>query len=74
MKILEENINNNRTKMKFLCSCGKEFYMPLTQFVTDGKRYCNSCAKSKRYDGVFDYNAVIKKNAMILTILYYQIM
>lgn len=61
VKILEENINNSRTKMKFLCSCGKEFYMPLTQFVTDGKRYCNSCAKSKRYDGVFDYNAAIKK-------------
>jgi len=60
-KIIEEEYVNSRTKMRFICSCGTEFKADLLQLVSDGKRYCNYCAKSKRYDGNDYYEIALNK-------------
>ena len=59
VKILSKVFHNSLEKMEYQCSCGEIFKMDNSQFVS-GKRYCNHCAKSKRYDGKTDYNALIK--------------
>ena len=61
--ILENEYINQKTKMKFKCSCGDIFYMDLSSF-TSGKRYCNHCAKSKRYDGLVNYTSIIEKECI----------
>lgn len=50
VKVINGKYKNNSTMLKFICSCGKEFETNISQFVSDNKRYCNYCAKSKRYD------------------------
>lgn len=60
VKLLSKVYNNSHEKMEYICSCGKKFTMTLNQFVTDKKRYCNFCSKSKRYDGAFDYYSIVK--------------
>lgn len=60
VKILSKEYINNRQKILFLCSCGKEYQMNVLSFVSGKKRYCNYCAKSKRYDGLSDYTMEIK--------------
>lgn len=69
--VLDEKYVNKTTKMAFKCSCGKIFYMNLNSFVS-GKRYCNFCSKSKRYDNLVDYQKIIndecdKRNYTLLT-------
>lgn len=60
VKIISQQYHNSSEKLQFRCSCGNLFEMDNGQFVS-GKRYCNFCAKSKRYDGRTDYNALIKE-------------
>lgn len=57
--VLENEYINSRKKMKFKCSCGNYFDMNISSFVGENKRYCNHCAKSKRYDGLRDYTQLI---------------
>lgn len=57
--VLEKQYINSTTKMKFRCSCGEVFTMSGSSFVS-GKRYCNYCAKSKRYDGLIDYQKIVE--------------
>ena len=59
-KILDTVYKNANTKMKFVCECGNIFEMDLNLF-NDGKRYCNYCSKSKRYDGLVDYQSLVEK-------------
>lgn len=59
-KLLTEEYIDARTKMLFQCECGKEYYANLDA-LRQGKRYCNFCAKSKRYDGLVDYNKLIQQ-------------
>lgn len=58
--ILEDHYTNKTKKMMFKCSCGEIFHMSLNAF-NSGKRYCNFCSKSKRYDGLIDYTSIIKE-------------
>lgn len=60
-KIAETNYTGSKTKMKFICSCGEEFYMTVNSLVTDNKRYCNFCSRSKPYDGLIDYTKLIQE-------------
>ena len=50
VKVIDGTYQNRTTKLKFICSCGAEFEANISQFTSDGKRYCNFCSKSKRYD------------------------
>ena len=59
MELLSETYENANSKLKWLCkSCGKEFKMSWGDALR-GKRYCNFCAKSKRFDGYKDYTLEI---------------
>lgn len=59
MELLSETYENAHSKLKWLCkNCGKEFEMSWDSAL-GGKRYCNFCAKSKRFDGYKDYTLEI---------------
>ena len=58
--IRDVSFENAMQKMHFKCSCGNDFTMNLNQF-TSGKRYCNYCSKSKRYDGLVNYTKLISE-------------
>lgn len=60
LTLLESKYINTNAKMKFKCECGVEF---LTKWghIQGGKRYCNFCAKSKRFDNLRDYTKEIKE-------------
>lgn len=61
IELLSDTYENSKVKLKWLCkNCGKEFYMSWNDAIS-GKRYCNYCAKSLRYDNFRDYYAEIKK-------------
>lgn len=51
---------NSRSKLEFKCECGKSFFTTTSELY-NGKKYCNSCARSKRYDTVdfTDYNLLV---------------
>lgn len=59
VKLLSDKYINSRTKLRFVCSCGNNFETDMLQFVSDKKRYCNYCSKSKRYDSN-DYTEQIR--------------
>lgn len=58
--IISNCYHNNAEKLQYQCSCGRLFEMTTSQFVSERKRYCNYCSKSKRYDGKTDYITLIK--------------
>ena len=58
--LLEDKYLNSNTDMKFRCECGKEFSTTWNN-IMQGKRYCNFCAKSKRFDNYRDYTKEIKE-------------
>lgn len=60
VKILSNQFIGNRNKLQFKCTCGKLFKADMLAFVSDGKRYCNSCSKSKRFESN-KYIEAIKK-------------
>ena len=55
--ILSTEYQNNNTKLKFLCSCGTEFVATNNEIVA-GKRYCEFCERSKRFNNN-DYTPTI---------------
>ena len=58
LSLLEDKYLNSTTKMLFKCECGKQFYTTWSDILR-GKRYCNFCAKSKRFDNFRDYTKEI---------------
>lgn len=58
--LLSNTYNNSRTKLLLKCVCGKEFEANWLD-IHAGKKYCNYCAKSKRWDGLVDYNNLVEK-------------
>lgn len=44
-KLLSTEYKNNRTKMLFLCKCGKKFSTSFEKFKHRNKRQCNGCGK-----------------------------
>lgn len=58
--IQDTSFDDINQKINFRCSCGNNFTMKLSQFVS-GKRYCNYCSKSKRYDGLLNYTKIISE-------------
>ena len=46
--------------MLLRCECGTEFEVNWSDIYA-GKKYCNYCAKSKRFDGLVDYNDLVAK-------------
>lgn len=59
VKILSTEYMNNKTKLAFQCSCGECFEMTIND-LTNGKRYCNYCARVKRYDAN-DYTSNVQE-------------
>lgn len=69
--LLESKYIDSQTGMLLQCECGDTFKATWNN-VLGGKRYCNFCAKSKRFDGNFNYTKAIKdhcqlKNYTLLT-------
>lgn len=59
MELLSETYENNHSKLKWLCkNCEKEFEMSWSDALR-GKKHCNFCARSKRFDGYKDYTLEI---------------
>lgn len=61
LTFLENKYLNSKTKMKFKCECGTEFLTTWNN-VQSGRRYCNFCSKSKRFDNFRDYTKEIKEH------------
>jgi hypothetical protein len=57
--LLEEKYNNSSTNMSFQCECGTIFNATWNSIIR-GKRYCNFCSKSKRWNGYRNYTKEIK--------------
>lgn len=59
-ELLSNEYINNSSKLLFRCECGSEYSASL-DMLKGGKRYCNRCAKSKRYDTLnfVDYNRLV---------------
>ena len=61
IELLSDKFESNSKKLKWLCkNCGSEFETSWDT-IKYGKRYCNYCAKSLRYDNFRDYYAEIKR-------------
>ena len=60
LQLLDIKYKNSNYKMLWKCECGKEFFTSWN-CVLNGKKYCNFCAKSKRFDNFKDYTLEIKK-------------
>lgn len=59
IELLSDVYVSSTSKLKWLCkNCGKEFEASWDS-VLQGKRYCNFCAKNKRFDGYKDYTLEI---------------
>lgn len=59
LQILSEEFNNSG-KMRFRCSCGKEFETQWNTILSKHKHLCNDCARSN-YSRNIDYFNIIKK-------------
>ena len=71
LALLSTEYKGASNKLKWKCECG-EIFETTWDIVIGGKRYCNFCAKSKRYDGLRDYFTEIndkcdKNNYTLLT-------
>lgn len=71
-QLKSETYINSKTNLEFLCECGTTYFTTLSELLR-GKKYCNFCAKSKRYDTInfTDYNLLvleecIKRNYTLL--------
>ena len=67
-ELLEEEYVNNRTKMKYICSCGNKSYISFSSFK-EGHR-CNECGTEKRKKQItikkWEYPITIKRLDHIL--------
>lgn len=60
-RIIDKQYINSKTRMNFICgNCGGIFEATWND-IHNGKRYCNYCAKSLRYDGLKDYTKLVKE-------------
>lgn len=62
-KLLSKKFINAAAKLEFQCECGDKYFATLSA-LRNGKRYCNYCAKSKRYDGLRNYQDLIEKECL----------
>ena len=60
MKRLSMSYHGSKYGMLWKCECGREFEATWSD-IQGGKRYCNFCAKSKRFDGLKDYTLAVKQ-------------
>lgn len=60
-KLLSDTYKNSKEKLKWECECGEPYFASWNDVSSDNKRYCNHCAKSKRYDDLVDYNELVQK-------------
>lgn len=51
--------NGSTTPMLWKCNCCNNNFYATWDGIRGGKRYCNYCAKSKRYDNLVDYNKLV---------------
>lgn len=60
-KICETEYHGNKAKMRFKCSCGNEYYTILNELVSNSKRYCEHCMRSRQFEGRIDYTALTRE-------------
>lgn len=60
IKLLTDKYLNSQCKMSWQCECGQVFKASWNMIFA-GKRYCNFCSKSKRFDNLRDYTSIVKK-------------
>ena len=58
-KLISNQFVKSKEKLEWECECGNHYFASWTDVHNDYKRYCNHCAKSKRYDGLVDYNKLV---------------
>ena len=58
-KLISNTFNNSKDKLEWECECGNHYWASWNDVKNDYKQYCNYCAKSKRYDGLVDYNKLV---------------
>lgn len=61
-ELLSTEYINSSAKLLLKCECGSLFETSWNSIFTSKKNYCNFCAKSKRFDGLRDYTAIVRKN------------
>lgn len=60
IELLSNEYKNSASNLRWLClNCGNEFETSWNT-ISQGKKYCNFCSKSKRYDGLKDYTSEIQ--------------
>lgn len=69
-ELLSTQYVNAGSKLTMRCECGSIFEASWSSVIS-GKKYCNFCSKSKRFDGMYDYTSAIREhcNAMGYTLL-----
>ena len=58
-KLISNKFIKSKEKLEWECECGEHYFASWTDVHNYHKRYCNHCAKSKRYDGLVDYNKLV---------------
>lgn len=60
-KLIDNVYNGNKVKMRFKCSCGAEFCTTTNELLSGKKVYCEFCMRSRHFDGLIDYNSIVKE-------------
>lgn len=63
-KLISSVYKNSKEKLEWECECGNHYFASWADVRSDYKRYCNYCAKSKRYDGLVDYNEMVYEECL----------
>lgn len=58
-KLISKEYKNSKEKLEWECECGEHYFKSWNEVNADNKRYCNYCSRSKRYDGLVDYNDLV---------------
>lgn len=64
LELLDDTYFGTNSKMEWKCECGKIFSTTWST-ILGGKKYCNFCSRSKRYDAN-DYNYLVQEKCVEL--------
>ena len=58
-ELISNEFRSSKEKLEWKCECGNHYFANWSDVKRDNKKYCNYCAKSKRYDNIVDYNKLV---------------
>ena len=68
IKFADKDFLGTKQKVKFICSCGNEFYTTVNEFLYNNKNCCNECSKKEKWN-INKINKYLKDNDINLTLL-----